>query len=173
VVLQAVRGAVVKRLEWLDSNFLAAVNAFLTVPGVRSNPELAALLGAVRQETLQLVSEGFGAMSWEQGAVAVPLVMEQGVRWGCFWYTPPEGGVMVCGAQLRQCCRALSNLHLKKWLIQSVVAGRKGCAAPLTWRCCWARCAVEHCSWRVDSSAATTRDINNQSLRLQVAQARL
>jgi hypothetical protein len=57
VLLQAVRGAVVKRLEWLDSNFLAAVNAFLTVPGVRSNPELAALLGAVRQETLQLVSK--------------------------------------------------------------------------------------------------------------------
>lgn len=53
---QAVRGAVVKRLEWLDSNFLAAVNAFLAVPGVRSNPELAALLQAIRQETLQLVS---------------------------------------------------------------------------------------------------------------------
>lgn len=46
-----------KRLEWLDSNFLAAVNAFLAVPGVRSNPELANLLQAVRDETLQLVSE--------------------------------------------------------------------------------------------------------------------
>lgn len=45
-----------KRLEWLDSNFLAAVNAFLAVPGVRSNPELSALLQAIRQETLQLVS---------------------------------------------------------------------------------------------------------------------
>lgn len=52
---QAVRGAVVKRLEWLDANFLAAVNAFLAVPGVTANPELAALLGAVRTETLALV----------------------------------------------------------------------------------------------------------------------
>lgn len=54
--VQAVRGAVVKRLEWLDSNFLAALNAFLSLPGVRSNPDLTALLGAVRTETLQLVS---------------------------------------------------------------------------------------------------------------------
>lgn len=46
----------VKRLEWLDSNFLAALNAFLSLPGVRSNPDLTALLGAVRTETLQLVS---------------------------------------------------------------------------------------------------------------------
>jgi hypothetical protein len=48
----------VKRLEWLDSNFLAAVNAFLAVPGVRDNPELAALLGAIRTETLTLVGLG-------------------------------------------------------------------------------------------------------------------
>jgi len=50
----------VKRLEWLDSNFLAAVNAFLAVPGVRSDPELSALLQAIRQETLQLVSSRHG-----------------------------------------------------------------------------------------------------------------
>lgn len=53
--MQAVRNAVVKRLEWLDSNFLAAVNAYLTLPTVRNNPELADLLQAVRQETLRLV----------------------------------------------------------------------------------------------------------------------
>lgn len=58
LTLQAVRGAVVKRLEWLDANFLAAVNAYLSVPGVRDNPELANLLTAVRQETLELVSLG-------------------------------------------------------------------------------------------------------------------
>ena len=45
----------VKRLEWLDANFLAAVNAFLAVPGVTSNPELTGLLQTIRQETLQLV----------------------------------------------------------------------------------------------------------------------
>jgi hypothetical protein len=46
---------VVKRLEWLDSNFLAALNAFLSVPGVRGDPQLSELLSAIRQETLQLV----------------------------------------------------------------------------------------------------------------------
>jgi hypothetical protein len=70
--VQAVRGAVVKRLEWLDSNFLAALNAFLSLPGVRSNPDLMALLGAVRTETLQLVRREQGC--WVCGSAC----------WCCF-----------------------------------------------------------------------------------------
>lgn len=50
-----VRGAVTKRLEWLDANFLAALNAYLAAPTLRDNPDLAALLAAVRQQTLELV----------------------------------------------------------------------------------------------------------------------
>ncbi|KAF6260175.1 hypothetical protein COO60DRAFT_1508976 [Scenedesmus sp. NREL 46B-D3] len=53
---QAARNAVVKRLEWLDANFLAALNAYMSVPGVAANAELRALLGALREEVLDLVS---------------------------------------------------------------------------------------------------------------------
>ncbi|WIA35987.1 hypothetical protein OEZ86_007350 [Tetradesmus obliquus] len=53
---QAARNAVVKRLEWLDGNFLAALNAYMSVPGVAANAELRALLGAIREEVLDLVS---------------------------------------------------------------------------------------------------------------------
>jgi hypothetical protein len=55
VLLQAARGAVVKRLEWLDSNFLAALNAYLTLPSVQADDDLLALLTAVRHEVLDLV----------------------------------------------------------------------------------------------------------------------
>jgi hypothetical protein len=55
--VQAARNAVVKRLEWLDANFLAALNAYMAVPGVASNGELRALLGAIRDEVLDLVSD--------------------------------------------------------------------------------------------------------------------
>lgn len=54
--MQAVRNAVVKRLEWLDSNFLAALNAYLAAPSVQHNKELSDLLRAVRNEVLDLVS---------------------------------------------------------------------------------------------------------------------
>ncbi len=54
--MQAVRNAVVKRLEWLDSNFLAALNAYLAVPSVQGNQDLAELLRIVRIEVLGLVS---------------------------------------------------------------------------------------------------------------------
>eukprot|EP00879_Flechtneria_rotunda_P010520 GHRR01010997.1.p1 GENE.GHRR01010997.1~~GHRR01010997.1.p1 ORF type:complete len:525 (+),score=202.09 GHRR01010997.1:426-2000(+) len=53
---QAARNAVVKRLDWLDANFLAALNAYLATPGVQANSELAALLKAVRTEVLDLVA---------------------------------------------------------------------------------------------------------------------
>ncbi|KAF8059359.1 PEP-related development arrested 1 [Scenedesmus sp. PABB004] len=53
---QAARNAVVKRLEWLDSNFLAALNAYLAAPSVQRDGELVALLGAVRTEVLELVA---------------------------------------------------------------------------------------------------------------------
>ena len=56
IVLQAVRNAVVKRLEWLDSNFLAALNAYLAAPSVQQNRELSDLLATVRNEVLDLVS---------------------------------------------------------------------------------------------------------------------
>lgn len=51
----AARGAVVKRLEWLDGNFLAALNAALSTPTAMGTPELGMLLGAVRAEVLDLV----------------------------------------------------------------------------------------------------------------------
>ena len=54
--VQAVRGAVAKRLEWLDANFLSVLNAYLGAPSVAGRPELAALLGCVRDEVLGLVS---------------------------------------------------------------------------------------------------------------------
>lgn len=55
MLLQAARGAVVKRLEWLDSNFLAALNAYLTLPSVQADDDLLALLTAIRHEVLDLV----------------------------------------------------------------------------------------------------------------------
>lgn len=58
VALQAVRNAVVKRLEWLDANFLAALNAYLSAPSVAANSELRTLLTAVRDEVLGMVSVG-------------------------------------------------------------------------------------------------------------------
>jgi hypothetical protein len=56
---QAARNAVVKRLEWLDANFLAALNAYMLVPGVATNADMRGLLGAIRDEVLDLVSDFF------------------------------------------------------------------------------------------------------------------
>lgn len=58
LLLQAVRNAVVTRLEWLDSNFLATLNAYLAAPSVQGNKELSELLRAVRDEVLDMVSNG-------------------------------------------------------------------------------------------------------------------
>jgi hypothetical protein len=77
---QAVRNAVVKRLEWLDSNFLAALNAFLSVPGVRGDPQLSELLSAIRQETLQLVRT-WGKGSKGSRVLLVSLLQPCWCRW--------------------------------------------------------------------------------------------
>jgi hypothetical protein len=53
---QAARGALAKRLEWLDANFLAALNAYLALPGVQGDADLHMLLGIVRSEVLELVA---------------------------------------------------------------------------------------------------------------------
>jgi hypothetical protein len=48
----AVRGAVTRRLEWLDSDFLAAVGAYTEAAGKMGNGQLVELLEMLRKEVL-------------------------------------------------------------------------------------------------------------------------
>ncbi|KAI8473087.1 MAG: hypothetical protein J3K34DRAFT_501351 [Monoraphidium minutum] len=52
----AVRGAVVRRLEWLDANFLAAVNAYSEAARKLGNGQLVELLAMLRREVLEQVT---------------------------------------------------------------------------------------------------------------------
>ena len=52
----AVRGAVARRLEWLDGNFLAAVGAYADAAARQGNAPLAKLLGVLRDEVLAQVT---------------------------------------------------------------------------------------------------------------------
>lgn len=55
----AVRGAVVRRLEWLDANFLAAINAYMEAARKLQNEQLLELLVMLREEVLGQVG-GWG-----------------------------------------------------------------------------------------------------------------
>lgn len=52
----AVRGAVARRLEWLDGNFLAAVGAYADAAGRMGNAQLARMLALLRDEVLSQVT---------------------------------------------------------------------------------------------------------------------
>lgn len=104
-LLQAVRNAVIKRLEWLDANFLAALNAYLAAPSVQRNDELSELLQAVRTEVLDLVS-GFKKFATDN----------------YFWLCKPLGspiGVMADNVFSKGClgtkCIARSLLYISSW----------------------------------------------------------
>jgi hypothetical protein len=57
----AVRGAVAKRLEWLDANFLGAVNGYMEASRRLGNPQLLDVLTMLREEVLAQVR-------WRRGA---------------------------------------------------------------------------------------------------------
>lgn len=62
--MQAARNAAIaiaKRLEWLDAEFLAVLNAYLPAPSVAANSERRMPLTAVRHEVLGMVrlADGF------------------------------------------------------------------------------------------------------------------
>lgn len=52
---EAVRSTVIKRLEWLDANFLAALNAYVSAAASRNDDVLLNLLTSIRNEVLQQV----------------------------------------------------------------------------------------------------------------------
>jgi hypothetical protein len=53
--LQAVHDAISRRIEWLDGNFLAAINAYVVAAERQGNPQLQRVLATIRSEVLQQV----------------------------------------------------------------------------------------------------------------------
>jgi len=60
LMADAVRGAVARRLEWLDANFLAAINGYMAAAAKLGNQQLVDLLVTLREEVLAQVRSGGG-----------------------------------------------------------------------------------------------------------------
>lgn len=70
--LQAVHDAISRRIEWLDGNFLAAINAYVVAAEQQGNPQLQRVLATIRSEVLQQVRPVFQQGScWYQHLLLV------------------------------------------------------------------------------------------------------